>query len=333
MDHNINIERADSPEQIIGLIPQNRHTVVVMDRLVNTLYGNLGHYYHIVIDAGEESKNPQGLFSLIKLMMEAGCDRETLVVAVGGGTLTDLAGFASSIYMRGVDFILVPTTLLAQADASIGGKNGINVDGYKNIVGVIRQPLKTIIAPFYLNSLSEEALREGFAEMVKSALIGDRHMFEFFEQSLSDSPLSTKLLGDTIARCAIIKAAIVERDPYEKGERIFLNLGHTFAHAIERSKKISHGYAVSQGLVAATALSVRLGFAHESLKLRVKRVLEAASLPVNMDISALEFADCAAKDKKRENNSIKFVLLRDVGCPFVHRVAIDELKEVFDDLR
>ena len=261
------------------------------------------------IDTSEELKTVETAVLICRQLMEAGASRKALVLAVGGGITTDLTGFAASIYKRGVRYANIPTTLLAQVDAAVGGKTGVNLDDYKNMLGVIVQPQFTFLCPEVLKTLPVRELRAGIAEMLKTFLIADSAAYSeavsFFTAGKSPEFPSE----DLILKAAAIKAAIVERDPYEAGERAKLNLGHTFAHAIEhearrRGDDIVHGEAVAIGIIMAAEMAEREGFAENGLTERLKADFERIGLPTECPYETLEFA----KDKKAADGKVTFIL-------------------------
>lgn len=262
----------------------------------------------IAIEASEAAKNMDTVLRICRCLMDSGASRKAFVLAVGGGITTDLAGFAASIYKRGVRYANFPTTLLAQVDAAIGGKTGVNLDDYKNMLGVIVLPEFTFICPEVLKTLPERELRCGAAELLKTFLIADAPAYGDAVKALS----SGEPFGALIEKAASIKAAIVDRDLYERDERRLLNLGHTFAHAIEhearlRSGDIAHGEAVSMGIILAARLSDSLGLS-SGLAERLKADFEACGLPVSCPYPLDALAEAMGKDKKSTGEKVAFVL-------------------------
>lgn len=240
-----------------GVLPEGR-VVVVSDSTIDRLYHSvLAQYDTVLIGLGESVKTMQTVEMIYRRFIELGVDRSTFVLAVGGGIVTDVAGFAASTYMRGVKFGFVSTTLLGQVDASVGGKNGVNVDGYKNMAGTFTQPQFVICDPALLRTLPEREFRAGLAEVVKAAIIADADLFGRIERTTFEAlRTDTDLLSDAVSAAIRVKADIVERDERESGDRRKLNLGHTLAHAIEKaSNRMNHGEAVAVG----TALIARGG--------------------------------------------------------------------------
>ena len=305
----------------------------------------------MALDASEAGKTMETVLTICRWLLEEGAGRDALLVAMGGGITTDLCGFAASIYKRGIRFGFIPTTLLAQVDAAIGGKNGVNLDGYKNMVGVIRLPEFTLVCPQLLETLLEREWKGGLAELLKTFLIdnssgGYEKAVEIASRGQSacpsvipdprpvipDShPVIPDLIGNLIAAAAAVKERIIAEDLYEGGLRKKLNLGHTFAHAIERCShgSISHGEAVSMGIILAARLSAHLGLCAPDFPERLQADFEAAGLPVQCPYSPAALADAMEKDKKASGGKVDFVLLRAVGdvctVPLTVKEALDNL--------
>ena len=307
-----------------------------------------------LIEASEEAKTMETVMAICGWLLENGADRDALVLAVGGGITTDMVGFAASIYKRGIRFAYVPTTLLAQVDASLGGKTGVNFDNYKNMLGVIRQPEFTFVCPQVLESLPHREFTAGVAEMLKTFMIEDEGNYQKAVDVLSEmqqgysilppesaedywtdcvSAYSDELLY-LITEAVRVKAGVVSRDQYERGERRKLNLGHTFAHAIEtlaqrEDRDISHGEAVAMGLVLASRLSDRVfrGDMDTPTALEGSVAIDLCDCglypesPYTID----EMAEHMLKDKKAEAGKIHFVLLREVGDVTTYALSVDEV--------
>ena len=278
------------------------------------------------IDVSEEDKTMETVLQLCRFLTEVNASRKALVVALGGGITCDVAGFAAAIYRRGVDFVLIPTTLLAQVDAAIGGKTGVNLDGYKNMLGAFRQPVFTWLCPEPLGTLGAREWRSGAAELLKTFLIGDAGLYrEAVEvvgggDSFASLGMTEMAPGMTslITRAAGIKADIVDRDPFEQGERRVLNLGHSFAHALEyeaarRGDDLTHGEAVAIGIQLAARLSERLGVAENGLAVQLKRDFEACGLPTSCPYPIETLENALSRDKKTENERIHFILIAQAG--------------------
>lgn len=316
------------------------------------------------VDVSETVKTMETVMDICSWLLDKGADRDALVLAVGGGITTDMAGFAASIYKRGVRFAYVPTTLLAQVDAAIGGKTGVNFEKYKNILGVICQPEFTYLCPQVLESLPVRDFLSGAAEMLKTFIINDGGMYDravaYLKAYSQDRPGTLEQkeaeLTELIKAATSVKAGIVSRDQFEKGERRVLNLGHTFAHAIEtlsqkeermpvlslaeRETGLTHGEAVAVGMVLAAHLAEELEKSGQGLVSRIagmfrkpegglaeklKADLTACGLPVECPYSIKEMAQVMKKDKKAEGGKVHFVLPKAVGAVEVVDLTVDEV--------
>ena len=318
-----------------GVLPEGR-VVVVSDSTIDRLYHSvLAQYDTVLIGLGESVKTMQTVEMIYRRFIELGVDRSTFVLAVGGGIVTDVAGFAASTYMRGVKFGFVSTTLLGQVDASVGGKNGVNFDGYKIMAGTFTQPQFVICDPALLRTLPEREFRAGLAEIVKAGLIADRELFGLFEShSLEEFRRDRALLGEAVMRAVKVKAHIVERDERESDERRKLNLGHTFAHAIEKcSRDFLHGEAVAIGTVMIARLSERLGTVTAEEAARVRSVFERMGLPVATGIEPPRLIAALKHDKKKEARSVAFVLMRGIGDCEIRPMTFDEIDRTADLLK
>jgi 3-dehydroquinate synthase len=280
----------------------------------------------IVVDEGEISKSYEGLEYVCEEMIAAKIERNDLVIALGGGVVGDLAGFAAAILRRGVDFIQVPTSLLAQVDSSVGGKTGINSPQGKNLVGAFHQPLLVVADTAVLDTLSQRQFRAGYAEIVKYGVLGDEAFLAWLEASHADIFAGGAAREHAIATSCRAKAAIVTRDEREHGERALLNLGHTFGHALEAatgfSDRLYHGEGVAIGMVLAAELSAELGMIAEADAARVERHLAAAGLPTRLqDIAGFSqekigpdaLMELMAQDKKVKRGRLTFILLKEIG--------------------
>ena len=280
----------------------------------------------IAIEATEEEKSMETVLLITRSLLEAGASRKALVLAIGGGITTDLVGFAASIYKRGVRYANVPTTLLAQVDAAIGGKTGVNFDAYKNMLGVIVQPVFTFVCAEALRTLPRRDFLSGAAEMLKTFIIEneDDHYSRAIQWLSADGADGQEL----ILAAAAVKAGIVSRDPYEAGERRKLNLGHTFAHAIEhearvREEDITHGEAVAMGMILAARLSDRLGVS-AGLETRLTADFAAVGLPTACPYPLTTLAGAMDKDKKAEGDKVHFVLAERIGSVVIRDLTVAE---------
>ncbi len=287
----------------------------------------------IIIPAGEKNKSQRAADSVIDQMIELGADRHSFIVGVGGGVVTDLSGYVASVYMRGIKFAFAPTTILAMVDACIGGKNGVDVGIYKNLVGTINQPEFLLYDFKFLKTLPEEEWRSGFAEIIKHACIHEEEMFHFLEgKSLDEFMNDLELTGNLVEKNVDIKHSIVSGDENETGARKLLNFGHTIGHAIENINALLHGYAISIGMVAACRISEQVqGFAPEETK-RIIRLFEKYALPVSIHFDKEGTWNILLRDKKKSGNSMDFVVLNKIGSGDVKKIPLVELKEIFNKL-
>ena len=277
----------------------------------------------IILEDGEQYKTMASVESIIDLLLTRRHDRRTTLIALGGGVIGDIAGFAASIYQRGVNFIQIPTTLLSQVDSSVGGKTGVNHPLGKNMIGAFFQPQCVIADINTLNTLPARELSAGLAEVIKYGLICDAEFFKWLEDNMTGL---LKLDQDLLAQAVMVscrdKAKVVEQDEREAGLRAILNLGHSFGHAIETVKGYGnwlHGEAVAAGMVMAIDLSIREGWIDEDVRQRTVKLLQQAGLPVRPpeDISIEQFLETMSIDKKAVDGKINLVLLRAIGDAFV----------------
>jgi 3-dehydroquinate synthase len=314
----------------LDLYIQVEKTVIITDCNVLKCYGNSFPPCRIItIEPGERAKNLDTVRDIYQRLLEFGVDRSTFITGIGGGVLCDITGFVASTYLRGIKFGFVSTTLLSQVDASVGGKNGVNMGGYKNMIGVFSQPEFVICDLSLLSTLPAGELRNGFAEIIKHAAICDKDLFrfleEYYKEALSlDRTVIERLVYDSVR----IKSDIVSRDEKEKGERRKLNFGHTFGHAFEKTLQIPHGEAVGAGMIVAGDLSVKKGFLTKEEFERLKSVVSLFGLPLELPYDREKIIDAVKKDKKREDASIRFVFLSKIGSAFVKDIPVGELEKV-----
>ena len=278
-------------------------------------------------EAGEKNKNLDTVSSLYQTLIQNGLDRKSLLVALGGGVVGDLTGFGAATYLRGIDFIQIPTTLLAQVDSSVGGKTGVDFQQYKNMVGAFHQPKLVYMNLSTLTTLPAEQFACGMGEILKTGLICDGEFFRFVcREQESIKALDMKLIAAMVRRCCEIKAGVVERDPKEQGERALLNLGHTVGHAVEKLKNFTllHGQCVGAGLVAAAYLSMKRGLLNEQEYQEICRGCADYDLPIHVDgLIPQDVLAATKKDKKMEQGHIKFILMDGIGKSFIDKTVTD----------
>ena len=310
--------------------------IAITDSNVRRLHGErLSGMDIIEMAPGEGNKTLATVEGIYGKLLELEADRSTFIVGVGGGIACDVAGFAASTYMRGLPFGFAPTTLLAQVDAGIGGKNGVNFRGYKNIVGLIRQPKFSLCDFDTLKTLPPVEMRNGFAEVVKHASIGDAQLFSFLEGNWKKaSALQRTAIEKVVHDSLQVKMRIVGADENERGERMKLNFGHTLGHAIEKATGMPHGEAVGIGMVAAAGLSVsRCGLPQKDAG-RIEALLGAIGLPTKLPAGARDgVLEAIRKDKKRFGPKIRMALLESLGKATIADVGLVELEAVVNDMR
>lgn len=340
--------RPESPSRIVigdalpslGGLLEGRRPVIITDPNLKAVYPSLIESYpHVVIGLGETHKTLETVGRIYSELLKLGVDRGSYLVGIGGGIVTDITGFVASTYMRGVaGFGFVATSLLAQVDASVGGKNGVNLDGYKNIVGVFNQPDFVLCDQGMLTTLPERELRAGLAEVIKCGLIRDAGLFGLFENHTFKSFTGdVALMHRAIAASVKMKAAIVAADETEHGERKLLNLGHTFAHAVEKcTGRYLHGEAVGIGLSIAAKLSHKLRLLTAPDMERVITVVEAMGLPTAVAtetaVTPMQLLTAIASDKKREAAEIDLVVMEGLGQAVRRRMTLTELSALATDI-
>jgi len=321
---------------LIGEHLQNASQYIPHDKTVVITDANVRNYFQkdfpagdiISIGTGEVIKNLDTVKDLYGRLVELRADRSTFVLGIGGGVVCDICGFVASTYMRGVRFAYIPTTLLAQVDAGVGGKTGVNLGGYKNLVGVFNQPEFVLCDFNLLRTLPRAEMLSGFAEIVKHAVIAEERLFEFIEHNYEKAiELDSAIIEKLVYESLVIKSTVVNTDETEKGERRKLNFGHTFGHAIEKETGVTHGEAISVGMVMASALSVEKGFLTEAEHRRLKTLLGKIGLPARMPVNIESVPDALEKDKKREGEAVHFVMLNGIGKAIVVEISLTELKD------
>jgi len=324
----------------------DRKVCIVTDSNVNPLYGAevedmigaiSGECVRYVFPAGEESKTLDTVKEIYKFLIGNHFNRKDLLIALGGGVVGDLTGYTAATYLRGIEFIQIPTTLLSQADSSIGGKTGVDFDGYKNMVGAFYMPRLVYMNMATLQSLNDRQFYSGFAEVMKSALIKDGNFYEWLiDQMYEICERDVETLSEMVERSCIIKKLVVEKDPLEKGDRALLNFGHTIGHAIEKYMNftMTHGECVALGCVAAAFISWKKNWLSMEEYYEIRDMFVPFYLPISIDNLDIEkVLQLTKSDKKAENGYIKFILLKKVGKALIDKtVTDDEIREALQEL-
>ena len=316
-------------ESVVPLI-KGENVAIVTDDKVSEIYGCAldgflagKRMVKIVIKHGEKSKNAKNYLKIINALAENNFTREDTVIALGGGVVGDIAGFAASTYMRGITLIAVPTTLLAMIDSSVGGKTAIDLKNGKNLCGTFYQPSAVYINTEFLTTLPKNEIKNGLGEGVKYALLSDTVALKDIQN----------VSAELIYKCLKIKRDIVEKDEKESGERALLNLGHTFGHAIEKLSgyKFPHGACVVKGLLYTLIVSEKLFDLSEKEKKRILKIIKSAKVNLSNPFSAESLIKQIVADKKRKGDSINFVALKGVGKPEIVKISLTDLKEIIED--
>lgn len=315
----------------VAIVTNTTVAPLYLERVAGQLRAGGHDVVEIILPDGEEHKNWQSLNLVFDALLANRCDRKTTLVALGGGVIGDLTGYAAASYMRGVPFVQVPTTLLSQVDSSVGGKTGINHPLGKNMIGAFYQPRAVIADTSSLNTLPERELAAGLAEVIKHGAILDAEFFDWIEQNIARLVArEPQALAHAIARSCEIKSEVVRKDEREGGLRAVLNFGHTFGHAIESGLGYGqwlHGEAVGCGMVMAADLSARLGLVDAATVERVRKLVQAAGLPtVAPDLGEQRWIELMEVDKKNEGGAIRFILLKPLGSPAITTAPIDVLR-------
>ena len=323
---------------------ENRKVAVIADSNTSRLFGNAlcdildGRCRQVLLHtfpAGESNKTLDTVKEIYKALIEAQFDRKDLLIALGGGVVGDITGYAAATYLRGIDFIQIPTTMIAQSDSSIGGKTGVDFDGYKNMVGAFYMPKLVYMNISVLKELDDRQFYAGFAEVMKHGLIKDalfyewllEHMYEIHDRDIA-------VLEEMIMRSCAVKKLVVEKDPKEQGDRALLNFGHTIGHAIEKAMnfEMMHGECIALGMVAAAYISWKHNWLSMDEYYEVRDMFVPFNLPISIDsIDPEEILRLTKSDKKMESGQIKFVLLKKVGKALIDKTVTDE--EILEAIR
>lgn len=301
------------------------------ERVIESLEKSGFKAVKFVVPHGEKSKSHGQLLSLYGFLSENDITRTDFLIALGGGVVGDLTGYCAATYLRGIDYIQIPTTLLAQVDSSVGGKTAVNIDAGKNLVGCFKQPKLVIADITALSTLSDEIFADGMGEVVKYGMIRSSPLFEkLMKGNIRENPA---LLNEVIAECVSIKRDVVQNDEFDTGERMILNFGHTFGHAIEKYMgygSIPHGKAVAIGMYMITKAAERDGRTEKGTAEKLKKCLEANSLPFRSDIDAEKLYALSAGDKKRTSDKIRIVLCPEAGKSVILPMTLGEYKKFLE---
>lgn len=315
----------------IAATTKAKRVCIISDKTVFSLYGsdmvcrlqnNAYTVSHFIIAPGEASKNSGTYLEILDFLAESGLDRNDCILALGGGVVGDLAGFAAATYLRGIAYIQIPTTLLAMVDSSVGGKTGINLAAGKNLCGAFWHPVAVLCDTDTLNTLPKQVLRDGCAEVIKYAVLFDNNLFAHLETHGLEFDRQT-----VISRCIELKRDAVASDERDQGERMLLNLGHTFGHAIEACSQysISHGCAVAIGMAMVSRAICCPDTA------RITALLEKFGLPTTVQFDPLQIASCALADKKRSGNSVNLIVPKAIGHCTVQAIPVEHMKTMIEE--
>lgn len=326
----------------ISKIFSGKRIMVISDDNVYPLYGDIlrnslkdvYEYHHLVLPHGEATKNFQSLPEIYTAMLEAKISRSDLVIALGGGVIGDLAGFAASTFLRGIKLVQIPTSLLAQVDSSVGGKVAVDLPQGKNLVGAFYQPSLVLIDPTVLDTLPKHFINDGMGEVIKYGCIKDAELFHLLESNRSFEDLKP-ILPTIIERCVDIKRIVVEQDQFDTGERMLLNFGHTLAHTIEQYfhyERESHGEAVAIGMYQICRFSEKSGLTTAGTAGRILDVLKRYGLPYQCNLPIEKLLDAISLDKKNLDNHLNLILLKDIGDSYIYPSSTDFFRNSITDI-
>lgn len=320
--------------ELVRSVTKAQKAVVVTDtnvekfyaeKVVNSLKDSNFDVELFVFEAGEQSKTLDTIAEMYDCFANFRMSRKDIVVALGGGVTGDMAGFAAATYMRGIEFVQIPTSLLAQVDSSVGGKTGVDIKQGKNLVGAFWQPNMVIIDPDTLNTLPQHFINDGMAEVIKYGCIMDKELFATLENENA-----MDIIEDIIYTCVSIKRDVVNADEREAGMRMLLNFGHTLGHSLEKIYNfsgLSHGQAVAIGMVMVTKATDKAGITPVGTADRIKKLCEKYNLPISDPASVKEIAEYCGSDKKSSGGSVSLVLLKEIGTSFTQKTKLDELED------
>ncbi len=320
------IKKVSSAKKVC-VITDSNVAPLYLDRVVSDLEKEGYEVFSFIFKAGESSKTTAVIVEMVEFLAEKGLTRKDLVVALGGGVCGDMAGFAAAIYLRGIDFVQIPTTLLSQVDSSVGGKTGVDLPQGKNLCGAFHQPVLVLIDPLALHTLSDHYFSDGMGEVIKAGCIKSAQLFEKIENKDVKENIE-----EIIFECVDIKRGVVERDEKEQGERALLNFGHTIGHGIEKLYNfsgVSHGEAVGIGMLMISEIGEKAGLTEKGTADRIKAVLEKYNMKTSDNHSAESIIEAMQSDKKRTLNGINFVMLKSIGNSFIYPVENEKINKLF----
>ena len=340
--YSIKIEGNSILNDLKKIIAKEKKMIFLIDRKVFYIFKKLQNYKkqnYIVINCSEKIKSFKNYANISQKILKIGIDRNSSIIAIGGGTLGDLSGFIASTVLRGIDLILFPTTLLSQVDSSIGGKNGINTESGKNLIGTFYQPKTVLIDPSILSTLPKRELLSGYAEIVKHGIINDQKFFKWLEKNSNKLlNLNNKIITEAIYKSILIKRKYVIKDEKEQlkniNSRAILNFGHTFGHALETyykyNKKLTHGEAISIGMVIASTLSYKLNYLSLGQLNAIKNHFQLNKLPMlDNKMYDKKIFQNIEKDKKNINGKINLVLLKKIGSAFLsNKLSLEKIQKL-----
>lgn len=349
MEHGLLKNAGEHICEAIGKSGEGCKICIITDTVVNELYAGKEHVlwtslessgfevHKYVFAGGEDNKNMSTVTDLLEYLADQNFTRSDLLLALGGGITGDITGFAAAVYLRGIEFIQIPTTLLAAVDSSVGGKTGVNLSSGKNLAGAFHQPSLVLFDPDVLVTLSETLKLDGIAEAIKTGIIADSDMISLIKRSAA-ALTNTALLEDSdflikLASMAIeVKKAIVEKDEKENDKRALLNLGHTVAHAIEKCSEysISHGHAVAMGMATIAIAAEKNGWCSAGCSQSVLKALESFDFPLDCPFSAEELTSAALHDKKRKGDEITLVVPEAIGSCTLRKIPVEDLEKIFE---
>lgn len=320
------IKKVSSAKKVC-VITYSNVAPLYLDRVVSGLEKEGYEVFSFIFKAGESSKTTAVIVEMVEFLAEKGLTRKDLVVALGGGVCGDMAGFAAAVYLRGIDFVQIPTTLLSQVDSSVGGKTGVDLPQGKNLCGAFHQPVLVLIDPLALHTLSDHYFSDGMGEVIKAGCIKSAQLFEKIENKDVKENIE-----EIIFECVDIKRGVVERDEKEQGERALLNFGHTIGHGIEKLHNfsgVSHGEAVGIGMLMISEIGEKAGLTEKGTADRIKAVLEKYNMKTSDNHSAESIIEAMQSDKKRTLNGINFVMLKSIGNSFIYPVENEKINKLF----